>query len=910
MLEIRKNETSAPFTASARQAILEDIPPEQICFVLRQLELFYQKCDRLSLPVNNQIAFLDAIRQRFSISGQRSSFGCLAEEYFPLMLLYSSCGNLLFCVGDRSASDMARIVKALLQSVDVTELRTKVREQQFKPLIMQQASHDVIRKAFADGAEFFYWEELNRDFAAIKADERNTAPLKVTGDFFCPEKRSISLLELFEDYYIAKENIPPDTAEEQQILELRERLLCAVRIRELHLDYLSVQAEVDRPVLQDYTRKLLALLTQYPAGLASSKQLQQLWEYYEKRDDEACFDKINVEQLNKSKGRPAVRNAALILLSMGIYQGRLEPLREQLEELLQGYLMDPLYCFFTELFKNLELYPNFQPFAPVYVWRLFVHYANRLSRIKNSMFNGKNPVDFSWTPVFSDKQSEILSEENRSQWQYGASCDLFGNLIEFFEQEELPYPIDKPMCEYLFQRLTRTELDTYSNTSVFGIPLRNPKPLYRGFELVRNALSHTADDLWMDMPRSADFPVPAEEAANFYQDNYRHGIEAMQHLFEHKKGRAQKSRKVLSVEDYTEIVRIALLPSETPEEEREQRLSVWMRDYINHDPKLRKYADESETAYGNLQFSIYRLALERFTHYLARDIFDQCEEMFYYPLPQRVVSDIWSAYFIASPECWKLKKESDPIYIRDLKFPGRNLYFLYATDVTGSKRRAEKITRFFGYPCTLILPEELLADSQMLLNSPRQARILFKPSMLFIDAINAETDYLSSLRKAANSGYDGIKIHGLRMDAINFTVLSLGTSLNNYADSINEDELIALCQTVLSPIYHLADQIRMGIGDILPLIFTLHIPADMTKSVSLILRVLCRYLSDSGVDAIELVPLDMMPAQKMMEIVDDLNASIPIPILIGKDYLTGDPSRLLSKHAVTGFVTHYISYRG
>lgn len=906
MLEIIKKSTGTPFIAPATQRRIEDVPPEQICFTLQQMRLFYRKCEQLSLPVSNQIAFFSALHLRFGIDSQRSLLEQDVVDYLPLMLLYSSYGNHLFCAGERSASDLGHTIESLMKSTNIDELRTKVREQRLEPVVMQQASLDVNRRAFVDGAEFFHWEDRNRDFAFLQEHSRNISPLNVTGIFFCPRNRSISWLNFFMDYYISHESIVPNTDDEKRLLNLRERLEFALEMRTLHHDYMSIGTDITKSVLQTYTRQLLDLLTKYPAGLAVSEQLSLLWKYYQNMEKEISFDHIHIEQLNKSKGRPEVRNAALILLLENIYHGRLTPLQEQLESLLQSYLQDPLYRFFTELHKTLELYPDFQPIAPVYIWRIFVKHAKRIATIKKTLFNGKTAVDFSWKPVFFDLEHNVLSEERKSGGQYKTKCDLFEKLVEFFVEEDTPYLIDKPMCEYVFQRLTQTELNTYSDTSVFGTPLRNKKPLYRGFALIKETLYHAADDLWMDMPRNANFPVPVEDAAHFYQKNYKHGIKEMQYLFEHQGGKPQKSKKVLKEKEYNEIVKITLLSSEIPEEKRSQILSEWMQNYINNDPVFRKYANISDANFGMLQFSIYRLAIERYNYYLTRDIFDKCKEMFYFPLPQSSVSRIWHDYFAISSMCWKLKKESDCIFIRNLKLHSRNLYTLNERDTTTADQWKEKIQRFCDYPCALILPEDVPIDLLDTLHAPRKARIFYKPNMIFTDALDKEDDYLTAIKNAVELGYDGIRIHGLRMDVITYGVLEYGISLNNNLDSINENELVALCQIALLPFCHLASRIRTEIGDILPLIFTIHIPTDIEWGVSLILRVLCRFLSDKGVDAIELAPLDMLPAKNMMAVVDELSTGIPIPILIDKDYLLGNQCDLLEKHAVTGFVVHHV----
>lgn len=153
-----KKSSLNPLSTLEKGVSLQDIPPELIYFALQQMALFYRKCDRLSLPASNQIAFLDAIRLRLGVDDQRSSMMQNTKNYLPLMLLFSAYGNSLFCAGERPAFEMARIISSLRQCANSGELRAKVQEYHLEPAIRQQAHYTFMRKIFATGEEFNYWE--------------------------------------------------------------------------------------------------------------------------------------------------------------------------------------------------------------------------------------------------------------------------------------------------------------------------------------------------------------------------------------------------------------------------------------------------------------------------------------------------------------------------------------------------------------------------------------------------------------------------------------------------------------------------------------------------------------------------------------------------------------------------------
>lgn len=174
-----------------------------------------------------------------------------------------------------------------------------------------------------------------------------------------------------------------------------------------------------------------------------------------------------------------------------------------------------------------------------------------------------------------------------------------------------------------------------------------------------------------------------------------------------------------------------------------------------------------------------------------------------------------------------------------------------------------------------------------------------------MEALDNEADFLDRIAESIRIGYDGIKAHGLRIDSIIDDILPFAylahIDLANHGKIVDYVHNHSICTNIL----HLAKKIRNQIGQDCPFIFTIHIPSNIDHITLLILRILCRWLSNSGVDAVELTPVKMAPAQYMANIADQLSADIPLPVLVSRDLLLHYPKDFLQKYAVTGFITYH-----
>lgn len=451
-------------------------------------------------------------------------------------------------------------------------------------------------------------------------------------------------------------------------------------------------------------------------------------------------------------------------------------------------------------------------------------------------------------------------------------------------------------------------MDIYSDTSILGAKLKNLKPLHRGFALVRDAIEHMSDDLWKSMPVESDFPVSHAAAEEFYQANFFRGNKVMQHLHEHS-----KPKTTLTDEQCSEIVSIALLTESHTKSKRANILSKWMQSYINTDPILKEYANSSPENYGCLQFSIYRIALERYAHQLGRHIFEVCAELFYYPLSKATVDQMWKSVFTSHLIDRVLKQEVDPIHIRNMQLPSRNFYLLYSNEQTGQYYK--EVNRFARYPYTLVLQGTDHQHLQPILQGERKARIFFEPTPTYRPVYKNTQDlpgyqqniqaYLDSIQNAIDSGFDGIKVGSILIDEIPISEYCPWL----YIGRVSIKEYVERLLQIYQPYCELVKQIRLQIGNEYPFIFSVYVPNNWHSEIENPIRTICRWLADDGVDMIDLEPIhDAMPIERLPYLCDSLNEAIPIPILIGCEKLPQSPDKLLQQHAVTGFLCHHLTH--
>lgn len=170
-------------------------------------------------------------------------------------------------------------------------------------------------------------------------------------------------------------------------------------------------------------------------------------------------------------------------------------LRPTLKQLLSAYQEDPLYQFFLKVQLFLESSPDLQTIAPAYIWRVFNKNQERIFRLCHGIFKKGDTNILDPYTVLSATEDDVLSEEATSKEYFQHDILLYNGLEAYFQQQNTFY--NAALTQHFFQRLSRTNIDTLSNRSVFDTiskPLENPKPIYRILTLLHQAAQSMADE--------------------------------------------------------------------------------------------------------------------------------------------------------------------------------------------------------------------------------------------------------------------------------------------------------------------------------------------------------------------------------------------------------------------------------
>lgn len=868
---------------SAKSLNWDKLDPSLARHSLEQAQAFYLLCNQLGLPVSSPFAFFTSLDQ---LLADPTSLTKHTAQCLSLLLLYNAYGNMLFDSSYPTDDVLSVQASSLLRLESIRDFRKAI----CSPSLFQffQQSFPLNKRVlFQDGAEFFYCEELNCRFAALR-EEMSCLPIQSVSDTYpIDANEAEKLCEIFCGYHADISGIAPNKRKETYT-HLKDRLSLSLELHRQATHFAQITT-ITLNALSEAAAALGNALRKYPLGTSFHKSLAQFFHHDQQLHGETSRDyyDAHVRIAPKTANDLSFALAALSVNTEEPYQGSVALLQKHLQNLLNCYQSEPLFEFFVGISNILSSQPQLKPYASVYVWMLFHHHANQIFKASPSMLKGKKPVVLSYSPLFEELQDELLSEERTSERHLQVNVKLFETLVSHYLTKGSSYTPDRPMCEHLLSRLLRKQIYTFSDTSILGSQLKHAKPLFRNLAVFHDHLSQMHSGLWQNMPRKSDFAVDPEQADAFFRNNMSHSAKAMKHLLE-RSGRVPDARKkVLTLAHCREVVRMVFLSNEKADE-IPQQLTNWMHLFLNSDPILQATANQSETSFANLQFAVYRLALARYAKSLSRKLMHAAMQVLYYPVPDNITSFIWNTCFSYHQHTRSMNRFSDKILLGDQILPARIMRSLSKS--TTSKQLEESIST----PITYIISSECPYIYRDVLQKTRDAKCLFRPLLGSKNTRTYLDDFLQSMDAALDAGFDGIEISAFEYELI--------PSAFRF-DSPFTDRFNLELANLSAPFSHLIQSIRQRIGSYPIILLRIIVPSLCTRQDKEILRILTRWFADCEINGIILSSTDQLSPTDLSKLADSIASAFPIPIFL--DY---DPSlhqvakSILQLHQVDGLV--------
>lgn len=354
----------------------------------------------------------------------------------------------------------------------------------------------------------------------------------------------------------------------------------------------------------------------------------------------------------------------------------LKQLQAYFDDLLKLRFKLPSYWFFYQAFLMLEQYPNLKPLMPIYFWTLFHDHSQTINakRVQDKIFD---PLQ-----MFRDPQTNLLSEEATSQSIQNVNFEAFDNLCEVWsrylkesspndtanslhsEDADLFFQnkFDKPLCEYMFQRLTYTQLLASTSTSIIGETCKKAVPLFYGTALIYDAIVNMFQD-YMELPYKNQFSCTSDQIKEFIEMKTGHKVDfkIMEYILEQQDSRPWNTRKRLTPEWCRKITEAAFSPN------AETQLPRIIDRFISEHSQLQSYASDMQHQ-GFLHSAIYQIALQREARFMGRRFIQDCGKLFYMEIARRDLEKAWNTLFIPPANdsfltIYRLLSDQSPTYL-------------------------------------------------------------------------------------------------------------------------------------------------------------------------------------------------------------------------------------------------------
>ena len=825
--------------------LLEFEPVHGLRYILRQFDAFYTTCADLELPTNNAITFFETLSKRLKGLSKPSQQECY--QYSQLLFLHFCYRQYLFPFPSLCQSDTVhKEVRRLLETPDQQTLHAELEHSCLKQTLSQAIQRQDL-DVFQLYSERWQQQSLNEQCDKLLAKLK---PLQATALEPHPLnfEQAKALLNFFTEYFMGTKRLTSTALRYNKYGSIGQ---CMPRFDFLAaLHNLACNAEH----IDDMTdAQIIDLVTQLQDLLSKNRECVAvdsiLYKFCEVSDDfesgkeppylsermGSLKAKIYLLLSSCASQKPLPHKDFTKLLSLKDYN----KLRPTLKQLLSAYQEDPLYQFFLKVQLFLESSPDLQTIAPAYIWRVFNKNQERIFRLCHGIFKKGDTNILDPYTVLSATEDDVLSEEATSKEYFQHDILLYNGLGAYFQQQNTFY--NAALTQHFFQRLSRTNIDTLSNRSVFDAisePLENPKPIYRILTLLHQAAQSMADERTITVFLNQLFPdhTPASQTQ--------------------PSGKVCTRIRKMNQKQLTAIAEAIFSSGQSGTlEARRQSLCQTLDTWFAQDDLLHAFVSHSSACKQQTERFALQTFLEKYAHELSRTLLSAYFPLFYTAEHAQVLNQVWARTFCEQPVDQRKKQTLDRGSIGMFAAKSR-LFFTINPDL-GHPPINHPIFQTAAGLIILGASEDHLA----------RCHHCFPNVPLFPEHIlDTSYDWLAEF-------YQSVIPYG-----VSGLVLTLFADLfSQHWHGTADQELKKFCNKVQA-CFDFVGELRQKIGQHIPIIIRIVSRCANSPQTQDMLRVLCRWLwEDHAADALI---LDFDPGSDY--IINELCNLLPIPVLLQK----------------------------
>lgn len=825
--------------------LLEFEPAHGLRYILRQFDTFYTICSDLELPTNNAITFFETLSKRLKGLSKPSQQECY--QYSQLLFLHFCYRQYLFPFPSLCQSDTVhREVRRLLETPDQQTLHAELEHSCLKQTLSQAIQRQDL-DVFQLYSERWQQQSLNEQCDKLLAKLK---PLQATALEPHPLnfEQAKTLLNFFTEYFMGTKRLTSTALRYNKYGSIGQCMLRFDFLTALHK--LACKAEH----VDDMTdAQIIDLVTQLQDLLSKNRECVPvdsiLNEFCEVSDDfesgkeppylsermGSLKAKIYLLLSSCASQKPLPHKDFTKLLSLKDYN----KLRPTLKQLLSAYQEDPLYQFFLKVQLFLESSPDLQTIAPAYIWRVFNQNQERIFRLCHGIFKKGDTNILDPYTVLSATEDDVLSEEATSKEYFQHDILLYNGLGAYFQQQNTFY--NAALTQHFFQRLSRTNIDTLSNRSVFDAisePLENPKPIYRILTLLHQAAQSMADERTITVFLNQLFSdhMPASQTQ--------------------PSGKVCTRIRKMNQKQLTAIAEAIFSSGQSGTlEARRQSLCQTLDTWFAQDDLLHAFVSQSSACRQQTERFALQTFLEKYAHELSRTLLSAYFPLFYTAEHAQVLNQVWARTFCEQPVDQRKKQTLDRGSIG--MFAAKSHLFFAINPDLGHPPINHPIFQTAAGLIILGASEDHLA----------RCHHCFPNVPLFPEHIlDTSYDWLAEF-------YQSVIPYG-----VSGLVLTLFADLfSQHWHGTADQELKKFCNKVQA-CFDFVGELRQKIGQHIPIIIRIVSRCANSPQTQDMLRVLCRWLwEDHAADALI---LDFDPGSDY--IINELCNLLPIPVLLQK----------------------------